>query len=137
MRYLALALLICGAANAQTAAMYRTVSPDGTVSFSDVPLTDDSELISVLVRSAPPSAADEPEPAADPPETQAQAQPGIAAQIEANCALAREQQENIADSTRVYRVLPSGERQFLTDEEIVEAREQAAADVAQWCPQQG
>ena len=51
MRCLAFALLICGTAAAQTAAMYRTVSPDGTVTFSDVPLSENSEIITVLVRS--------------------------------------------------------------------------------------
>ncbi|HMB74260.1 MAG TPA: DUF4124 domain-containing protein [Gammaproteobacteria bacterium] len=133
MRYLALALLICGAANAQTAAMYRTVAPDGSVSFSDVPLSENSEMITVLVRASARQETEEPAAVDDAVEPDS----GLAAQIEANCRLAREQQESIADSTRVYRVLPSGERQFLTDEEIAEAREQAAADVAQWCPQPG
>jgi len=134
MRYLALALLLCGTANAQNAAMYRTVAPDGTVSFSDVPISANSEMITVLVRSAARTREPEPEPAAKPAEQDS----GVAAQIEANCRLAKEQQASIADdSTRVYRVLPSGERQFLTDEEIVAAREQAEEDVAQWCPQPG
>ena len=130
MRYLALALLICGSAYAQTAAMYRTVAPDGTVSFSDVPLSENSERISVLVRAAARPQQPEPEAADEPVETDS----GIAAQVEANCRLAREQQASIADSVRVYRVLPSGERQFLTDEEIEAARKQADADVAAWCP---
>lgn len=136
MRYLALALLICGTASAQTAAMYRTVAPDGTVSFSDVPLSDQSEMITVLVRAGVRQEAQEaaePEPSAE----SVDAESSLSAQVEANCRLAREQQESIADSARVYRVLPSGERQFLTDEEIAEARQQAAADVAQWCPQSG
>ncbi|MGD8325116.1 MAG: DUF4124 domain-containing protein, partial [Gammaproteobacteria bacterium] len=51
MRFLIIALLLCGSAAAQTAAMYRTVSPDGTVTFSDLPLSERSEMITVLVRS--------------------------------------------------------------------------------------
>ncbi|MGD2168250.1 MAG: hypothetical protein PVF63_09095, partial [Gammaproteobacteria bacterium] len=61
----------------------------------------------------------------------------IAAQVAENCTRAQEQQRSIASSTRLYRVLPSGERQFLTDEEIEAAREKAAADVVQWCQQPG
>ena len=51
MRYVVLALALCGTAHAQTAAMYRTVAADGTVTFSDVPMSDSSEMITVLVRS--------------------------------------------------------------------------------------
>jgi hypothetical protein len=131
MRCLAFALLICGTAAAQTAAMYRTVSPDGTVTFSDVPLSENSEVITVLVRSGTTRSA---EPAA---QESVSSDESIAAEMAENCDRAREQQRSLANSTRLYRVLPSGERQFLSDEEIADAREQAAADVAQWCQQAG
>ena len=131
MRCLAFALLICGTAAAQTAAMYRTVSPDGTVTFSDVPLSENSEIITVLVRSGTTRTA------ASANQETVNADESIAAEIAENCDRAREQERTLANSTRLYRVLPSGERQFLSDEEIVEAREQAAADVAQWCQQSG
>ena len=132
MRSLFLALLVCGTATAQTAAMYRTISSDGTVTFSDVPLSDSSELISVLVRSGTTSTDSnnaEAEPADD--------DGSLAAQLAENCERARESQASVANSSRLYRVLPNGERQFLSDEEIAEAREQAAADVAEWCQQSG
>lgn len=132
MRLLILALLMCGTAAAQTAAMYRTISSDGTVTFSDVPLSDDSELISVLVRSGIAAGA-----ATDPEADQADAAESVAAQMAENCTRAQEQQRSLANSTRLYRVLPSGERQFLTDDEIAEAREKAAADVTQWCQSTG
>lgn len=132
MRSLILALLVCGTATAQTAAMYRTISADGTVTFSDVPLSDNSELISVLVRSGATSST-----AGEADAQSADSTESVAAQMAANCVQAQEQQRSVANSTRLYRVLPSGERQFLTEEEISEAREKAAADVAQWCQQSG
>ncbi len=132
MRLLVFALLICGAAAAQTTAMYRTVSPDGSVTFSDTPVSDDSEMITVLVRSGTRTAAEEPPAAEDSDEEE-----GLSAIMAENCSRALEQENSLASSSRIYRVLPSGERQFLTDEEIAEAREQAAADVAAWCEPTG
>ena len=132
MRSLFLALLVCGTSAAQTAAMYRTISADGTVTFSDVPLSDNSELISVLVRSGATQSN-----AGEADAQSADSGENVAAQMAANCAQAQEQQQSVANSTRLYRVLPSGERQFLTEEEIEAAREKAAADVAQWCQQSG
>ena len=129
MRLLAFALLICGTATAQTAAMYRTVLPDGSVTFSDLPVSENSEMITVLVRSGTARASEE-APAAEEEE-------GLTAIMAENCSRALEQESSLASSTRLYRVLPSGERQFLTDEEISEAREQAAADVAAWCEPSG
>jgi hypothetical protein len=131
MRILMLALLLCGTAGAQTAPMYRTVAPDGTVTFSDLPLSDQSEMISVLVRAS----ASQSQSNAD--DAQANDAESLAAEMAENCTRAQEQERSIANSTRLYRVLPSGERQFLTDEEIAEARDKAAADVAQWCQPAG
>lgn len=125
MRILMLALLLCGTAGAQTAPMYRTVAPDGTVTFSDLPLSERSEMITVLVRAGA-TQSQSTNAAADDAES-------LAAEMAENCTRAQEQERSIANSTRLYRVMPSGERQFLTDEEIAEAREKAAADVAQWC----
>jgi hypothetical protein len=112
--------------------MYRTVSPDGTVTFSDLPLSDASEMITVLVRSGA-TRTDRP----DADSQSAEANEGVASQMAENCTRAQEQQRSIANSSRLYRVLPTGERRFLTDDEIAEAREKAAADVAQWCQQSG
>lgn len=133
MRLLVFALLICGAAAAQTTAMYRTVAADGSVTFSDVPVSDDSQMITVLVRSGTRRATEEPDAASE----NAKEDEGLSAIMAENCSQALEQENNLASSSRIYRVLPSGERQFLTDEEIEEARTQAAADVAAWCEPTG
>ncbi len=133
MRLLVIALFMCGTAVAQTAAMYRTVSPDGTVTFSDLPLSAQSEMITVLVRSGAATTTQQPDSDTPPAEDSE----SLASQLAENCARAREQQRSIANSARLYRVLPSGERQFLSDTEIAEAREKAAADVAEWCQQAG
>ncbi len=129
MRILMLALLLCGTAGAQTAPMYRTVAADGTVTFSDLPLSDQSEMITVLVRAGATSSQSNAAASEDAE--------SLAAEMAENCTRAQEQERSIANSARLYRVLPSGERQFLTDEEIAEAREKAAADVAQWCQPAG
>ena len=129
MRILMLAMLLCGTAGAQTAPMYRTVAPDGTVTFSDLPLSDRSEMITVLVRTGATQSQSNNAAADDAG--------SLAAEMAENCTRAQEQERSIANSTRLYRVMPSGERQFLTEEEIAEAREKAASDVAQWCQQAG
>ena len=132
MRFLLLTLLLSGSAVAQTAAMYRTVSTDGTVTFSDLPLSDDSEMITVLVRSGA-TTSNSSQPAAQAAEDQAVVDAAAAEQAAANCAAARDSLQSLAASNRLYRVLPSGERQFLSDEEITVARAEAEGQVAEWC----
>jgi hypothetical protein len=123
MRLLIFALLAAGSAAAQTTAMYRTVATDGTVTFSDVPLSDDSEKITVLIQQETQS----PELASN------SASDSIATQEEQNCTLALEHLQGLNTSARLYKILPDGEREFLTDEQVVTAREQAQAEVNRWC----
>lgn len=123
-----------GAAAAQTTTMYRTLGTDGTVTFSDVPLNESSQLINVLVRSGTATQAGARQSAAGSAAT-AGGEPADprTAEIAANCKSAREQQQGLQNSNRLYRVLADGGREFLTDEEVAAAREHAAAEVARWC----
>jgi hypothetical protein len=125
MRLLIIALLVAGTAAAQTTEMYRTVSADGTITFSDVPLSDNSERIEVLVRSGTTRTQEQ----ATPEPVSAE----MAAQMQQNCTRAREQLQNVSGTAQLYRILANGERQFLTDEELATAREQAQAEVTRWC----
>jgi hypothetical protein len=50
-----------------------------------------------------------------------------------NCAKAREQQRKYETSRRLYRELENGERQYLDDQELDQARAQARELVNQWC----
>jgi hypothetical protein len=56
-----------------------------------------------------------------------------AAERAKNCQTARERQEKDAISHRLYRELPNGERAYLNDAEIDEAKAKAAEDVKTWC----
>jgi hypothetical protein len=130
MRLLIFALLAAGSAAAQTTAMYRTVATDGTVTFSDVPLSDDSEKITVLIRSGTTRSQQETQ---SPELASNSASDSIATQEEQNCTLALEHLQGLNTSARLYKILPDGEREFLTDEQVVTAREQAQAEVNRWC----
>jgi hypothetical protein len=133
MRLLIFALLAAGSAAAQTTAMYRTVATDGTVTFSDVPLSDDSERITVLIRSGTTRSQEETQSAEQSSSSANGPIASQASQQEQNCTLALEHQQGLATSARLYKILPDGEREFLTDEQVVTAREQAQAEVNRWC----
>lgn len=128
-------------ANALFAAeVYRQVNPDGTVTYSDRPPSDSAETITINTRAPvppPTPAAEEPDNAPAAPAAESEPpQPTpeeLAAERAANCAAARERNERYQMSRRLYRSLPNGEREYLSDEELDAARAGAAADVEQWC----
>ena len=137
-----LAVLLLAANAGFAADVYRQVNPDGTVTYSDRPESERAETITINTRTpaVPPAAAAEPAgntgaPAGEPAEpSEPQPTPAdIAAQRAANCAAARERNDRYQMSRRLYRSLPDGEREYLSDEELDEARAGAAADVQQWC----
>lgn len=55
------------------------------------------------------------------------------AQREANCQQARERLETYETARRLYKPLPSGEREYLSDEELTQARVEARQAVKDWC----
>ena len=57
----------------------------------------------------------------------------VAAQNAANCATAKERAEKYNSHGRLYKPLPNGEREYLSDEELDAARAEAASAVAEWC----
>lgn len=153
-RRLALRLLGCTllalAATAATAAdVYRSVDAQGNVSYSDRPQNDDAERVAVVApraasQPARPQAAAAPQPsmpasepaATEPAATESAPQPTRAEQAAErarNCEVARERATRYAESRRLYRNTPEGEREYLSDAEIDEARARAAADVETWC----
>ena len=50
-----------------------------------------------------------------------------------NCEQAREREELYMGSRRLYRPLPNGEREYLSDEELDAARTEARQAVREWC----
>jgi hypothetical protein len=130
--------------------VYRSQAADGTISYSDRPQGENSEYM--LVRtpragSGGPTSAPQPQTAnaaaataptaATPPGTAAVPTMPTAEETRAerakNCTTARERAQRLAVSHRLYRNNPAGEREYLNDGEIDEARAKAVADVADWC----
>ncbi len=142
MRLVALLLFGLAAPSLWAADVYRSVAADGTVIYSDRPSGPDAEpvFVAAVQGSTSPSPALEPErAAAEPPATIESAADArrfereLAEQRERNCAIAQLRAQNYTAAHRLYRELPNGEREYLDDAQIGEARAQAAADVEAWC----
>jgi hypothetical protein len=133
---------------AYAADVYKSTAPDGTVIYSDRPEGADSQFIySVTPRSPRPQPGGAPAPtasagaaAAEPP--QAPGTPTLAqgptseelrAERQKNCEIARETQQRYALSRRLFRTNAVGEREYLDDAAVADARAKAAADVKDWC----
>lgn len=127
--------------------VYRSTAPDGSVSFSDRPQGADAQFVTatrgtnrttapaatapapdVAEPAAPDTAAAAPEPLPEGP-TAAQ----LRQERQKNCEIARERQERYTLSRRLFRTNAAGEREYLDDAAIAEARAKAAADVQDWC----
>lgn len=125
--------------------VYVSVDEDGQVVYSDRPQgTEQMQVIQIGNRNgapapvAQPAAADT--PAAEPGEEAEEGQLVFEMEREAtpeertsNCQIARERAEARNTAHRIYRELPNGEREYLSAEEIDEARAKAEADIAEWC----
>jgi hypothetical protein len=142
---LLLALLTTAAYGAD---VYRSTAPDGTVSYSDRPQGADAQFVfSATSRAARPVDA-APEPGAASGNAAANAPPEAPAvptlpegpsaaelreQRQKNCEIAREREQRYALSRRLFRTNAAGEREYLDDAAVAEARAKAQADVKDWC----
>jgi predicted Zn-dependent protease len=130
------------------AGIYRTVGPDGAVTYSDVPTGPTAQLVEVAIvgrrsSAAPPVAAqprsqpgaptNEQPPKGPYPEAETRSPEQEAADNAAKCAAAREKAQRLAQSRRIYRTGASGERAYLNDAGIEEARAHAASDAEKAC----
>jgi hypothetical protein len=135
--------------------VYRSIAPDGTVIYSDVPEGPNAEPIYIAIPKAASSssrpaarpAAPSQQPAApgdqgsSSPSPDAGAAPKLADASKTptpeekakNCETARKRAESYNTARRLYRTMPNGEREYLSDAEIDEAKAKAAADVETWC----
>jgi hypothetical protein len=144
-----LLLALLGTA-AHGADVYRTLAPDGTVSYSDRPQGADSQFVLATQgnprapgAAAPPAARSAGTPAAQALPPQAAADPAalpegpsanaLREQRAKNCGIARERQERYSLSRRLFRTNAAGQREYLDDAAVAEARTKAAADVQDWC----
>jgi hypothetical protein len=138
------ALLLVLPAGAFAADVYRSVNDEGLVVYSDRP-TGTADETRLNVATATPVAA----PAAAQPSataTRPTADAALTAEIPraptaeelaanraVNCEAARQREAAYATAHKLFRELADGEREYLTAEEIDEARATASADVAAWC----
>ena len=135
-----LSLALAAASACAVEIVYRSIAPDGTVVYSDRPSEGATPVVlatSQAVQSSSQRTAARPRPnpassAAGRPEGQ-QSAADRAAERARNCATARERVEQYSTAHRLYRTLENGEREYLNDGEIDEARNRAAADVETWC----
>jgi hypothetical protein len=145
LRLISCALLAVAGLPAFAADVYRSVDPDGTVVYSDRP-GEGTERVTIAIlggssRTSSAAPAATPAQAAPPPpaerlgtEVRVERTPEeTAAERARNCAVAQERSERYRVSQRLYRTLPNGEREYLSDAELDEARARADADVANWC----
>jgi hypothetical protein len=145
-----LLLALLGTA-AYGADVYRSTAPDGTVSYSDRPQGSDAQFVfsaSRASRTAAAAPATQAAPATAPAAAPGEAPPEapaaptlpegpsaaeLRAQRQKNCEIARERVDRYAVSRRLFRTNAAGEREYLDDAAVAEARAKAAADVQDWC----
>lgn len=139
MRIAACALLALVSGSSFATEVYRSTDANGTVVYSDRPVDPKAEYVLVATprsAAARKSAAPRPPPAqaSAPAQTGARAAAAQSADERAKlCTTARERLQRYTISRRLYRTLENGEREYLTDAEIDDARARAAADVENWC----
>lgn len=142
---LCLALLSC---SSLAAGVYRWVDEEGLVHYSDVPEGAEVEVLEVESKPTDPNriaaelerereqsqqrAIQEREAEEDASE-QAKLAKQVSDERAENCRIAQERMERYSNARRLYRPLPGGGREYLTDDELSDARNQAIIDVNQWC----
>lgn len=147
-----LSLLVASQASATT--VYRTVDENGNVQYSDRPDGEQNQQLTIRTppASSPaptltaaassnaasgsedPTAADSSSDNQGPsPEQLAEQAARNAERRVKNCEIAQDRVERYEISHRLYRTTPDGEREYLSDAEIDEARTRAQADVQEWC----
>jgi hypothetical protein len=126
--------------------VYRSTAPDGTVSYSDRPQGADAQFVYSATprgpRTAPaaqagqaaaPAAATPPEASAVPTLPEGPTAAELRQQRQKNCEIARERADRYTLSRRLFRTDSAGEREYLDEAAVAEARAKAAADVQDWC----
>jgi hypothetical protein len=128
--------------------VFRWVDENGVVYFSDRPLDPRAEPTGLFYEPTDPQQVAKQLMREEYAENKAKAAAGEQAETDAEeatrlaeeartrdlqCNAARERLNVYTTAPRLYETLPGGERRYLTDDELTTAREQAKADVKQWC----
>jgi hypothetical protein len=150
-----LLLLALAAAAAHGAEVYRSKNADGSVTYSDRPTNDNSEFVPTVQGTRPagtqggqrtaaarpnaPPAAGRTAPGAAPeaPAAPAPLSGPSSAELrekrQKNCEVAKEREQRYELSRRLYKTNDKGEREYLDDKSVAEAKAKAAQDVKDWC----
>ena len=138
------ASLLAAFGTAHGADVYRSTGPDGTVTYSDRPQGSDAQFVFVAATrstdgrtrtppASPETAETAPQPAATLTLPDGPSAAELREQRQKNCEIARERLDRYALANRLYRTNEAGEREYLDEAAIAEARTNAAADVKDWC----
>ena len=146
---LQLSLGVAFAQSGDSSMVYKWVDDDGIPQYTDRPPMDvDAQSTGIVSKRTNPAAVQarvdrqSDSNAARSQRREEEAEDAAAAedermanlkQREENCKQARQQAETYETSRRLYRPLPNGEREYLTDEELDNARADARASVREWC----
>jgi len=137
------------AATADEAAVYMWVDASGQAHYSDVPppgadtavlplryhRTDRQALAEQTREQAELAGAAqirEDQDASDAAEAEAQRAADLRERAE-NCEIAKDRLNRYLSARRLYKPLPDGERQYLTDDELDAERAAAKRSVDEWC----
>jgi hypothetical protein len=141
---LLLLLALAGTASGQ---IYKWTDEDGNVHFTDKPVAEEAERVAiqskrtdaakvqaqVQARADAAAKAAEEEAAATP---QGPTEEELQARLEERakkCATYRERLQRFVQSRRIYREDEAGERVYLSEEEMQEAREKVENQVQEYC----
>ena len=128
--------------------VYRSTAADGTVSYSDRPQGADARYVTTTRAAAGRPAANAPAARAPGAANTAAALPEapgnpalpegpsaneLREQRQKNCEMARERLDRYNLSRRLFRTNAAGEREYLDDAAVADARAKATADVQDWC----
>ena len=139
--------LVAVTAGAQ--AIYKSVDEEGLVSYADRPgemkqpetldlewSRTDNAAVSAEVTKAAGSFAEKNATSRKLTKEQAlkqEATANLAAERQSSCEEARDRLDRYTISRRIYRQLPDGEREYLNDDELVQARVDAQLSVDERC----
>jgi len=144
MKRLAWSILMIFPLGAFAAEVYRTVDDNGLVAYSDRPSEAAERIVIDTIDPPAPVATRSAAEANEAGETTSNPSPlaqvpreatpeEVAADRTRNCQIARERDAAFSVAHRLFRNLPNGDREYLSDAEIDEARTRAQSDVASWC----
>ncbi|MGI9219977.1 MAG: DUF4124 domain-containing protein [Woeseiaceae bacterium] len=134
-------------ASAVAGEIYKWVDEDGNVHYEDRPTGDEVERVAVVsnntsrssvqasidARRAHENARADARSQKEEEKRKAEEVARITAEREQKCADSRSRMENYLQARRLYKEDENGERVYLDDEQVMEARTEAQDDIQAYC----